>query len=425
MDKFINYFKENKLFVGITTITLLSLGLIMIFSLKGTYSVSDKYVVFRGVGQHDDEIIKSCKIGPNGKLASSCVDEIARICSAWSKWKYTGIVHYDDDGNFKSCQRNDNGNGISPTTLKTMTFSDNDTYYCVGCTSVGLEYFWGCYVCDNHPEIMTWVVNINPKDTSSASSCPSNSWHKDRSITDDKQCPPPTYACYECKDDKTIVDWRTSGDSDNSCTGGYKKLEGITEANCKYVAPPSSSAPTYACYECKTDKTIVDWRTSDAKDNQCSAGYKKLEGITEANCKYVAPPSSSAPTYACYECKTDKTIVDWRTSDAGDNSCTGGYKKLEGITEANCKYVAPPSSSPKSTYACYECKADKNIMRWKENALGDNMCPGGYNKTVKTKDQCNVDIPVNPPTGQTRYIITIIMASIAIGCSLWYLKKSV
>ena len=64
-------------------------------------------------------------------------------------------------------------------------------------------------------------------------------------------------------------------------------------------------------------------------------------------------------------------------------------------------------------------------MRWKENALGDNMCPGGYNKTVKTKDQCNVDIPVNPPTGQTRYIITIIMASIAIGCSLWYLKKSV
>ena len=71
------------------------------------------------------------------------------------------------------------------------------------------------------------------------------------------------------------------------------------------------------------------------------------------------------------------------------------------------------------------CKADKNIIDWLSSATGDNKCPGGYNKTTKTKAQCKIEIPENPPTGQTQIILTWIVASIAIGCSLWYLKKSV
>ena len=367
--------KLNKILIIIASTILLISTTVFIYLLKNTYSSTDKYVVFKAIGDHVGEIIKSCKIGTDGKLDSACVDEAGKVCRRWSEFagEYSSANSDGHNSEYDTCSNVRIRAQIRTDTIKTYTFSDDDEYFCVPCQSVAPDT-WGCYVCDDNPTVIKWAINSTPTDEN----CPNNAWHKDTSITDDKEC--------------------------------------------KYTPP----APTYACYECKTDKTIVDWRDSDAKDNQCSAGYKKLEGVTEANCKYVAPPSSSStPTYACYECKTDKTIVDWRDSDAKDNQCSAGYKKLEGITEANCKYVAPPSSSPKSTYACYECKADKNIMRWKENALGDNMCPGGYNKTVKTKAQCNVDIPVNPPTGQTRYIITIIMASIAIGCSLWYLKKSV
>ena len=393
MDKFLNYLKENKLFVGIVTTTVLALVLIITVSLKDTYSLGDKYVVFEGIDSYRGRIIKSCKINSNGKLDTACVNEAKKVCSSYT-------AHYWDND----------------VVDLTGTFNDDTTVYCLGDSSSPTGYTWGCYVCPDDPTVMKWLIYgggyAMPDLMRQDENCPGKLLVKDESITDDKQCQytPPENACYECKADSTILEWRDSATGDNKCPGGYKKTT-KTEAQCQYTPPEN------ACYECKADSTILEWRDSATGDNKCPGGYKKTTK-TEAQCQYTPPEN------ACYECKADSTILEWRDSATGDNKCPGGYRKLDGVTKANCNYVAPPSSS-KPTYACYECKADKNIMQWRTSALGDNKCPGGYNKTTKTKAECNVDIPVNPPTGQTRYIITIIMASIAIGCSLWYLKRSV
>ncbi len=235
MKRIMNYIKSNKMFVGIMSISILTLCIGIVSLVKSTYSVSDKYVVFKGVGQHDEEIIKSCKIGTDGKLDGTCVDQIGRICSQWSKQKCPGS--WVDGVCNQTCY------GTSPSTLKTMTFSDSDTYYCVGCTSNGTSYFWGCYVCDGNSSVMQWVVNVQPSD----SRC-TTTWHKDNSINDDKQCVPPatltptntvtptvtvtvtptkkpTAACYECKDDKNIMKWDTNGDVDSKCPSGYNRTD--------------------------------------------------------------------------------------------------------------------------------------------------------------------------------------------------------
>lgn len=301
MSKFIDYLKENKLFVGISVATLIILSFMITYSIKNTYSVSDKYVVFQGIDSYKDKIIKSCKINANGKISSDCVNEAKQVCSSWT-YDYSGSNYVDLSG----------------------TFSDNTTVYCAGDTSSPTGYTWGCYVCPDDPTVMKWLIygggyampDIGRQDEN----CPGKLLVKDESITDDKQC--------------------------------------------KYTPPEQ----TYACYECKNDKTIVDWLTNGDADSRCSSGYRELAGITRAQCKYVAP---------------------------------------------------------EPTDACYECKSDKNIMEWRNSATGDNKCPGGYNKTTKTKAQCTIEIPENPPTGQTKAIIAWIIASISIGCSIWYFKKSI
>jgi len=381
--------KINKI-LTIITITIIVISAIVFISLaKGTYSVSDKYVVFKGIGQHDEEIIKSCKIGTDGKLASSCVDEIDRICSQWATGKYPGIC---SNGSCTATYR-----GKTATELKAMTFSDADTYYCVGGTSRTYSG-WGCYVCDADSTIMQWVVNVQPSD----SNCPGNKWHEDTSITDDKQCPPPAPepepACYQCKANSHIYDWKYDNDptinGDANCSGGYKKTT-KTQSECKTETP--------ACYECKTDSHIMYWKYDGTGDANCSAGYNKTTK-TQSECKSVSP--------ACYECKANSHIMTWKYDGTGDANCSGGYTKTT-KTQAECKTVSP---------ACYECKADKNIKKWAYDGLGDNYCQGGYNKTNKTEAECKY-VPENPPTGQTKAIIAWVIASIAMGCSIWYLKN--
>ena len=348
--------KMNKILTGIT-IAIISISAIVFVSLtKSTYSVSDKYVVFKGVGQHDEEIIRSCKIGTNGKLESSCVDDIGRICGQWSKEKHLGSC---TDG---VCTPTYSG---TPTaTFKTMTFSDDDVYYCVGGTSTGTSYFWGCYVCDADETVMKWFVNVNPSD----SSCPGNSWHKDTSITDDKLCKPP------------------------------------------------EPAPEPACYKCDDDYGSTWIWTADESDvrSTCGQNYEKVTSVTkEDDCVAPEPPSEPLPEDACYKCKDDSAWV-WGEEEDANTTCKGKYEKVTSVTtSAKCK----PSK------ACYECKADKNIVKWDYNGLGDNNCQGGYSKTTKTQAECKPTI-VNPPTGSTKALIACFIAFVAMGFSLLYLKKS-
>lgn len=219
-----------------------------------------------------------------------------------------------------------------------------------------------------------------------------------------------------------------------------------------YCVAHKSTGQKPACLTCKSDSSIYqwglykinEWTDSDGTyhfnygavpenngtGDSCSGGWDIDRSSSEDDCSQ------------CFQCKADTNVYKWATDAWGDGECPGGYSKTN-KAKADCKTVTTTSSTTtssttksttkstttttttkKPTPACYECKADKNIMKWKNDATGDNACPGGYDKTTKTQAQC-VKEPVNPPTGQTGIFFTWIASVVAILCSLWYLKKSV
>ncbi len=382
MNKFLDYLKKNKIVTGVMVAAIVLLG---IYAIKSTYSLDNQYVVFQGIDNYRGVIIKSCKIDSSGKLDSGCISEATKVCGS-----YTATYWGSDTVNLSG------------------TFSSGQTVYCKGGSSNPYGYTWGCYVCPDNPSIIKWLIRSGgysmPDSMRTDPNC-STLLQKVATITDDKECVPPVAesACYQCKNDETVMEWRNNGNADSKCTGGYNKTN-KTQAECKYVAPTS------ACYQCKTDEKIMEWRTSAEADDKCASGYNKTTK-TQAECKYVAP----TPTSACYQCKNDEKVMEWRTNGNADSKCTGGYNKTT-KTQAECKYVAPTS-------ACYECKADKNILKWKTDAQGDDSCPGGYNKTTKTQANCKVVVPENPTTGTAASIFIIFMAAVSMGLALVYLKR--
>ncbi len=251
--------KIDKMLIAITCIVVLATITVFAGLFKSTYSISDKYVVFRGVGAHDNEIIKSCKIGTDGKLASSCISIVTDVCSKWTS------------GNMSGSEVNLNG-----------TFNETTNVYCKSGSSDASGYAWGCYKCPTDATIIKWLVyagsNSMPSSMLQDSNC-STTLEKVASITDDKECVPPESACYECKADSHKMKWSTNGDGDNKCPGGYSKTT-KTQAQCV--------DETEACYECKADSSILEWRYNATGDSKCSGGYRKTTK-TKAECKVEVP----------------------------------------------------------------------------------------------------------------------------------------
>lgn len=301
--------KINNIMLGITCIVILVTATVFISLFKNTYSISDKYVVFKGVGDHNGEILKSCKIGSDGKLDASCVAEAGKICGKWSRDNWTEA--YNTDG---KCQQNQTGQKTTAE-MKELTFNDAAVYYCVACSSTSItgNYSWGCYVNDSDPTQMKWVINDDA----------GSGWHLDSSITDDKLCPPPaTPACYECKADSHIMQWKNDDKGDSKCSGGYKKTN-KPQSECNTIEP--------ACFECKADSHVMFWKYDDKGDSNCIGGYKKTNK-SQSECKSITP--------ACYECKADKNIMKWEYDAVGDNNCPGGYNKTTKV-QTECKTVVP------------------------------------------------------------------------------------
>lgn len=251
--------KINNIMLGITCIVILVTATVFISLFKNTYSISDKYVVFKGVGDHNGEILKSCKIGSDGKLDASCVAEAGKICEKWSRDNWTKAY---TDG---KCQQNQTGQKTTAE-MKELTFNDAAVYYCVACSSTSItgNYSWGCYVNDSDPTQMKWVINDDA----------GSGWHLDTSITDDKKCVPIVSACYVCKTDSHIMTWKTDDTKDNKCSSGYTKTT-KSQAECIDEKP--------ACYECKDDNNIMKWKYDDIGDSNCTGGYNKTTK-TKAQC---------------------------------------------------------------------------------------------------------------------------------------------
>ncbi len=312
--------KLNKFLIIITSTILLISVIIFIYLLKNTYSSTDKYVIFKAVGDHVGEIIKSCKIGTDGKLDSACVDEAGKVCRRWSEFagEYSSANSDGHDSEYDTCSNVRLRAQIRTDTIKTYTFSDNDEYFCVPCQSVAPDT-WGCYACDDNPSVIKWAINSTPTDEN----CPGNKWHKETSITDDKECKyeAPQPACYECKSDNTIMEWRTSGDADNQCSAGYNKTE-KTQAQCKYEAPTPTvpPSPQDKCYSCKLGEG-KEYVYSDSKEAAASK-----TGGTE--CIVVSNTNCNNPPKSCYACDTKNgkeyipTTSKANAEQAGGTNCT-------------------------------------------------------------------------------------------------------
>lgn len=212
-----------------------------------------------------------------------------------------------------------------------------------------------------------------------------------------------------------------------------------------YCVSQASTGTRYpACLECISDRSIYHW----GYRNQAGSAVYPFDNGTGDTCspsyingqaldwKYSYDKTTEDECSQCFQCKADTNVYKWASDAWGDGECPGGYRKTN-KSKADCKTVTTTSSTStttkstttttttkKPTPACYECKADKNIMKWKTDATGDNACPGGYDKTTKTQAQCDKE-PVNPPTGQTGVYFTLITAIVAMVCSIWYLKRNV
>ena len=86
---------------------------------------------------------------------------------------------------------------------------------------------------------------------------------------------------------------------------------------------------------------------------------------------------------ACYECTADKSVVKWDSIGDADTSCSGGYTKTDKPKE---QCVAPK--------ACYQCKNDSTKYKWGTSTDAGNYCSGEYIKTDKTYDNCKYIAPV-------------------------------
>ncbi len=261
-----------------------------------------------------------------------------------------------------------------------------------------------CYQCKANETIMEWRNN-----GTADSKCSSGYNRTNMTQAECKYIAPTIVkACYQCKTDEKIMEWRANGAADSKCSSGYNRTN-MTQAECKY----EPTVPTNACYQCKNDETIVAWRTNGTADSKCSSGYNRTN-MKQSECKYVPAPTTSA----CYLCKTDETIVAWRANGNADSKCSSGYNRTN-MKQSECKYVPLPTGG-----SCYQCKANSSILKWKSDALGDSSCPGGYKKVTKTQAQCNTGIPDNPPTGTTAIIIAWIIGLSAIGYAYWYFRKT-
>ena len=200
--------------------------------------------------------------------------------------------------------------------------------------------------------------------------------------------------CYECKADKSIVHWAASGNSNDACPGGYKKIhENIDE--CK----------VYACYECSDDKNIMKWHYSGLSDDACSSGYDKTNK-TQEECKPIVPDS-------CYVCKNDKNVMKWDNNGNADSNCSSGYVP-DSRGQNECKTIIPN--------ACYICKDNDNVLVWKNNGNSDNYCAVGYNKTDIPEVECSsLD---NPPTGDITIFLVWILGLGCLVYSVYYFKNS-
>lgn len=326
---------------------------------------------YANYGTWEPIIVKTCWTNSSGKLDSSCLNMIYKVCHAWNEnrcWTERGTSSsgYSNNGYYPVCNNQTPESAISIDDLGNIAFTGNKTYYChTGSSQHPASDNVGCYVCNSNHNIMKWDT-----DNAADSNCSSYTYNGNYDENDCYQ------ACYVCKDNAGIVKWDINGDKDNNCSAGYNKDTTKNESQCKPSATPTPTptpSPT------------------------------------------PTPTPSATPTSACYVCNSDKNIMYWRANGTGDIKCPAGYTKDTTKNESQCNPVEPPKE------ACYVCKADKQVYRWKTTSEGDEYCRGGYDKTTLSKDNCLA----NPKTGSVKAIVALLIELAAFAVIFSYVSDTI
>lgn len=327
----------------------------------------------------DTRVLKTCYTDENGKLDEDCISTISAICERWS------LESKITSGGHTQT------NQIYSTDFANMTFTENKNYYCVSKSSFG-GYKVGCYVCKDDETIIKWKSN-----SKSDSEC-SSGYKFDQSKTDLGEASCAVNSCYYCSDNSNIMEWRNNGIGDTKCPNGYFPID-KSQSECKIIE---------SCYECKDNKNFMKWDNNGNADVNCSSGYV-ANNKTKNECKPIDPK-------ACYECKDDKNLMEWRNNGEADNKCSSGYV-TNNKSESECKPIVPKT--------CYVCNGNSNLMKWDDNGKGDSNCPLGYTAENISQAQCKPkqEVTENPPTGNILMFIVWVIGLGAICYSVYYYKN--
>ena len=269
---------------------LISFNILIFIAICLTFSINKAYAV-----TFKDPFSKTtyavCETA-NGKLVPECREVLESICKTWARYYISETCCYrNGEFNLGYCRDNcSQGESYSIGELMNET-NLRENYYCKANTSIHNS---GCYICSNNSSVYKWASD--------------SGW----------------------------------GVADSNCSGGYRRDTSITsESNCKPATPtPTPTAtptptPESACYICKTNSSIMEWRTNGNADSKCSSGYNKDTTKNQSQCKNVTPTPTPAPTKSCYVCKNDNNIMKWGNSSSADDKCSGGYNKTS-TPEKNC-----------------------------------------------------------------------------------------
>ena len=194
----------------------------------------------------------------------------------------------------------------------------------------------------------------------------------------------------------TFLGWNTNP---NTNTPVYKSGGSLsTDANLTLYAVWQSNE---GCFQCNTNQGVVKWASNGNADGNCSNGYHNVSGVSsESNCKvykvsYSANGGSGAPS-SQYVLKGKSTTIP-STKPTRTGYTFLGWSVIQVATVAN--YQPGDSYTPVSNptfyavwqeggTACFKCKGNANLLKWKTNVAGDDSCTVGYEKVAVAQESC-------------------------------------
>ena len=199
--------------------------------------------------------------------------------------------------------------------------------------------------------------------------------------------------------------------ADNYTTSGFGN-EYCIKCGGGSVEPPSGETiPTTSCYECKVNGANKYTYASSSVAAATATGGTSCNVTNSSNC------SSGTKVTNCYACITGVgRKYTFSDSETTAKEVTGG---------SSCSVISDTYCTASPVNSCYGCDVNgkkKYVMA--KDATEASSRSGGNNCDVVLASYCNID--VNPKTGggNLHSILAILLGTICLVYSIWYLSKA-